>query len=87
MNSKKSSTKSSSNKKRTWKKNSKSSNIEKVEDAASRFHRNNYELQAKTLLILRARITAKDTPDEALQKVLEAYPDPALADEALDFLD
>ena len=60
--------------------------VEKVEEAATRFQRNNYELQAKTLLILRSRITAKDTADEVIQKVLQAYPDPALADEALDFL-
>ncbi len=60
--------------------------VEKVEESAARFQRNNYELQAKTLLILRSRITANDTADEVIQKVLQAYPDPALADEALDYL-
>lgn len=60
--------------------------IEKVEEAAARFHRNNYELQAKTLLILRSRITANDTPEDVIKKIMQAYPDPALADEALDFL-
>ena len=60
--------------------------VEKVEESATRFQRNNYELQAKSLLILRSRITAKDTPDEVIVKVLQAYPDPALADEAMDFL-
>lgn len=60
--------------------------VEKIEETATRFQRNNQELQAKTLLILRSRITASDTPEEVIQKVLEIYPDPALADEALDFL-
>ncbi|MBF8262660.1 MAG: hypothetical protein HW387_325 [Parachlamydiales bacterium] len=60
--------------------------VEKVDEAAARFHRNNYELQAKSLLILRSRITAEDTPDEVISKVLQAYADPALADEAMDFL-
>ncbi len=43
-------------------------------------------MNAKTLLILRERISAEDTPDEILNKVLSVYSDPALADEALDFL-
>lgn len=60
--------------------------VEKVEESASRFQRENYELQARTLLILRSRISAKDTPEEALEKILSVYPDAALADEALDFL-
>ena len=60
--------------------------IEKIEEAAARFQRNNYEFQIKTLLILRSRISAKDTADDILKKVLETYPDPAIADEALDFL-
>jgi len=58
----------------------------KVDDVASRFQKNNFEMNAKTLLILRQRISSSDTPDEALSKVLATYPDPALADEALDFL-
>ena len=60
--------------------------VEKPDDAAARFQRNNDELQSKTLLILRSRISAKDSPDDILKKVMEAYPDPALADEALEFL-
>lgn len=59
---------------------------EKVDEAASRFQRNNYELNAQTLRILRTRILATDTPEAALEKVLSVYSDPALADEALDFL-
>jgi type III secretion protein W len=60
--------------------------VEKVEDAATRFQRDNEELQSKTLLILRSRISSNDSPDDVLKKVLEAYPDPALADEAFEFL-
>lgn len=60
--------------------------IEKVEESAARFHGNNFELQAKTLLILRSRLRLGDTPEEILRKVLEIYSDPALADEAMDFL-
>ena len=60
--------------------------VEKTEEAATRFQKNNDEFQARTLLILRSRITAGDTPEEVLEKVLSVYPDAALADEALDFL-
>ncbi len=60
--------------------------VEAVDEAASRFQRNNDELNPQTLKILRTRILATDTPEEALKKVLSVYPDAALADEALDFL-
>jgi type III secretion protein W len=60
--------------------------IEQLEEAASRYQRQNFELQAKTLLILRSRISAQDTAEDILHKVLEVYPEPALADEAIDFL-
>lgn len=60
--------------------------VESVDDTAARFQRNNPEMQSKTLAILRSLITEKDTPEEALAKIFSVYPDPALADEALDFL-
>lgn len=60
--------------------------VEKAEETASRFQRENPELQAKTLLILRGRITIEDSVDTILEKVLEFYKDPFLADEALRFL-
>ncbi len=60
--------------------------VEKSEETAARFQRNNEELHAKTLLILQSRTNASDTADEMLEKILNTYPDPALADEALDFL-
>jgi type III secretion protein W len=60
--------------------------VKEVEDSANRYETNNYELRARSLLILRSSITGKDSAEEALNKVLRMYPDHALADEALDFL-
>jgi type III secretion protein W len=60
--------------------------VENIDASADRFQKNNYELSSQTLKILRAQIRATDTPEEALDKVLKIYSDPALADEALDFL-
>lgn len=59
---------------------------EEIDEAAARFQRNNFELNARTLKILRSRIRPGDTPEEVLAKVFEVYPDPSLADEALQFL-
>ncbi len=58
--------------------------VEKIDEAAARFQKNNYELNAKTLRILREQILSD--PTDILNKVLAMYSDPALADEALDFL-
>lgn len=60
--------------------------VENAERAAMRFHRNNSELHTRTLLILRSRISAKDTPEEIIEKVIETYSDASLADEAFEFL-
>ncbi|MBX9743689.1 MAG: hypothetical protein K2X08_00580 [Chlamydiales bacterium] len=60
--------------------------VEAVSEIAERIQKHNYELQAKTLLIIRGRITEQDSANDILEKVLETYPDHALADEALDFL-
>lgn len=59
---------------------------EAIQESASRFQKNNFEMNAKLLLILRERIKAEDTPEDVLNKVISVYSDPALADEALDFL-
>src|SRR5579872_4262232 len=58
--------------------------VEKIDEAAARFQRNNYELNAKTLRILRDKIVGD--PTDILNKILEIYSDAALADEAIDFL-
>ncbi len=60
--------------------------VESIEDTAARFQKNNEELKARTLLILRDSIDAQDTAEEVLNKVLRIYSDHSLADEALDFL-
>ncbi len=60
--------------------------VEKVDEVAERFHKNNFELNPKTLRILRSQVTKADTSDEILRKVDQVYKDASLADEALDFL-
>lgn len=47
----------------------------------------NPELDVKTLLILKSRILDSDTPEDVQRKVLEAYADYSLADDALDYLE
>lgn len=47
----------------------------------------NPELDAKTLLILKAHIQETDTSEEVLKKVLEAYSDFSVADDALEYLE
>jgi len=60
--------------------------VAKIDEASERFQKNNYELNAKTLRILRSQLSQSDTPDSVLKKVAAVYADAALADEALDFL-
>ncbi len=60
--------------------------VENIDASADRFQKNNYELSSQTLKILRSQLLATDSPEEALDKILKVYADPALADEALDFL-
>jgi type III secretion protein W len=60
--------------------------VQRLEEVSEQFSRGNPELQTRSLLLLRARITQRDTKEEILRKVLEMYPDYSLADEALDFL-
>lgn len=60
--------------------------VQRIEEVSEQYSRKNPELQTRSLLLLRARISEKDSKEEILQKVLELYPDYSLADEALDFL-
>lgn len=60
--------------------------VEKKEETASKFQKNNYELSKKDLLLLRDSISEKDSVEDILEKVLSFYSDYFLADEALDFL-
>lgn len=60
--------------------------VERVSKIADEYSRKNQELQARTLIFVRDRITKNDSPEEVIRKVLETYPDYSLADEVLDFL-
>ena len=60
--------------------------IKKAEEVSENFQRKNPELQARTLLLLRTRLSKGDSKEDVIKKVLETYPDYSLADEALDFL-
>jgi type III secretion protein W len=60
--------------------------VEEAQEVSEQYQRKNPELQARTLLSLRSRITPRDSVEDVLRKLREAYPDLALADEALDFL-
>jgi type III secretion protein W len=60
--------------------------VNAAENIAEEFEEKNPELQAKTLLALRSNLSSKDSLNQLLQKVRDAYPDCSLADEALDFL-
>ncbi len=60
--------------------------ITSTEEVAEQYEQRNPELHARTLLLLRSRLTAQDTKESILKKVHETYPDYALTDEALEFL-
>lgn len=60
--------------------------IEGLEEISEQYEEKNPELHSKNLLLLRSRIKKGDNADDVYNKVLDAYPDPSLADEALDFL-
>lgn len=57
-----------------------------AKDAASKFEKRNPELRAGTLVNLLKKAQDCKTKDELLKLIEEYYPDPLLADEALDFL-
>jgi type III secretion protein W len=58
----------------------------KLEDAANKFEQRNPELQAKTLAKLFQYLNKNDSQQEVLKKIQEFYPDPSLADEAIEYL-
>jgi type III secretion protein W len=60
--------------------------VEQIKDMAGQFQRRNPELRANVLVLLREYIKPGDTKEDILRKLQEFYPDPALADEALEFL-
>lgn len=60
--------------------------IEHIKDMAGQFQKRNPELRSNVLVLLREYIKTDDTKEDILRKLLEFYPDPSLADEALEFL-
>lgn len=61
--------------------------VQKIGKIADEYSRKSHqELQSRTLLYIRERITSRDSPEEVIRKVLETYPDYSLADDVLDFL-
>ncbi|MCB1114054.1 MAG: hypothetical protein KDK62_04795 [Chlamydiia bacterium] len=60
--------------------------VEKIKNSADQFEKRNPELKSSVLTLLRQYIKPGDTKDEILKKLQEFYSDPALADEALEFL-
>lgn len=60
--------------------------VEQIKDMAGQFQKRNPELRANVLVLLREYIKPDDTKEDILRKLNEFYPDPSLADEALEFL-
>ncbi len=60
--------------------------VEQLQEISENYQRKNPELQARSLLALRVRITPQDSVEEVIRKLRDAYTDMSLADEALDFL-
>lgn len=60
--------------------------VKNIDRIANYYQQKNRELPSSLLLMLRDSISIEDTPIAILDKVMEVFPDPSLADEALEFL-
>lgn len=60
--------------------------VQQIRRFADQFQQRNPELRANVLTMLREYIKPGDTKEDIMRKLLEYYPDVALADEALEFL-
>lgn len=60
--------------------------VKLIKDKSKEHERKNPELKSKVLQHLRERIKPGDTAEDIQKKLGEFYPDPTLADDALDFL-
>lgn len=58
-----------------------------AEELAEDFSKKNPELNKRTLLIVKSHIKQDDSEDTILEKVTNAYSDPSLADDVLDFIE
>lgn len=60
--------------------------IAQIKDAAEQFQRRNPELKSNVLVDLRKLVKPGDSKEDILKKIANFFPDPFLADEALQFL-
>lgn len=60
--------------------------IKNIDKIAQHYQKRNHELHSNRLLELKDHIRRDDTPQQILNKVMQAFPDPSLADEAIEFL-
>lgn len=60
--------------------------IKNIDKIAQHYQKKNRELESSRLLELKDHIRQGDTPQQILEKVMRAFPDPSLADEAIEFL-
>lgn len=60
--------------------------VQRIKDSAEKFQNRNRELRDNVLIALRDQIKEGDSMEDILKKVKDFYPDPTLADEALEFL-
>ncbi len=60
--------------------------VQAAQEISEQYERKNPELNARSLLLLRSRLSSKDTKETLLKKVLDTFPDFSLADEALEYL-
>ena len=60
--------------------------IDDAQTSTEEFFHDNPEMDLRALSALKKYLSNADTPEQILKKVLEFYPDPTLADEALDYL-
>jgi type III secretion protein W len=58
----------------------------KQEESANKYQKNNPELNARSLFQLLKSLNKNDSRQDLLKKVQDFFPDPSLADEALDYL-
>jgi len=60
--------------------------VKSIDKIAEHYQKKNRELQSNRLLELKDQIRQGDTPQQILEKVMKVFPDPSLADEAIEFL-
>lgn len=62
------------------------SQVEKIDETADSFQRRNPEMSKHVLILLQSKLGPDDTKETIIKTLFECFPDPYLADEALEFL-